>query len=63
MAKSEDLGLQSDAGPKCGSNQTTKSNQKRVHGGGHYDLTIDRKLRVFTADGVFGSHSRKKPIS
>jgi hypothetical protein len=58
VTKSEELRLQGSAGPKNGGDQSTKGDEKRVHRGDRYDLTRNRKPRVFSSDGVFGSHSR-----
>ena len=56
VTKSENLRLQGSAGPKNGGDQSTKGDEKRVHRGDHYDLTRNRKPRVFSSDGIFGSH-------
>jgi hypothetical protein len=57
VTQSENLRLQGSAGPKNGGDQSTKGDEKRVHRGDHYDLTRNRKPRVFSSDGIFGSHT------
>jgi hypothetical protein len=56
VTKSENLRLQRSAGPKNGGDQSKKGDEKRVHRG-DYNLTRNRKRRVFSVDGIFGSQA------
>jgi len=58
VTKSENLRLQGSAGPKTGCDQSTERDEKRGHRRDHYDLTRNRKPRVLSSDGIFGSHRR-----
>jgi hypothetical protein len=52
VTKGENLDLQGGAGPKTGGEESSKSNQNRVHRGCNHHRTNDDNLCVFKSDRV-----------
>ena len=60
MAESNDLSLLSGTGPKRGSDQSQKGDEKWTHRGNHDDLTNGAKTCIFNPDGVFCIHRSRR---